>query len=499
MRMRQHKRGWRQCLFGWLTAAALLVAPAGCSRTDGPAVSLPAGSAASAASSASAASTWPSTSAATVTEATNATDTTSVPEESATTGTHSATPQGSATTTRATAATGTTTASSAATTRVTTPPRPALEGELRGVWVSYIELNKLLGKKTADEAKTVLDDLLDSCASYGINALFFHVRANSDAYYASSIFKPAASVASLIESGFDPLAYAVEGAHKRGMQLHAWINPYRIGTDESYAVGDKGDRFCKYRNTKYEQKTWYYIPTSTAAQKTILDGIREILDRYAVDGIHFDDYFYPENDDPKVGIHHEQPESFESDFNPSGSLSLGDWRRAAVDALIIQAYAITHQKPGAVFGVSPQAGAEHTRDKLYADTVKWLGTAGYVDYLCPQVYFGFEHRSSAFDKVTERWLGYKRAAGVQLYIGMGLYKTGIDDDTWAGDSGRREWIENDDIMKRQVEYLRTQPQVGGMVFYSYTYFDPVACGELQGEGLEVAKREVQNLLPLLRG
>lgn len=490
MRMLHNMRRRLKSLCCCLTAAALLGA-AGCSRPEQ--------------SASSAVVPSPTTSGATA--ARTSIETLSTAETTAgTTGLSADTTQGTTGTAAASTSAATTTAptstvpqSTSATTSTTTKTepieRPALDGEMRGVWVSYIELNKLLKGKTAAQAKQTLDELLDNCKSYGINAIFFHARANSDAYYASSIFKPAAVAAPLLQEGFDPLAYAVEGAHKRGMQLHAWLNPYRIGPDESYAVGDAKDRFSKYRNDKYEQKVWYYVPTSTAAQKTILDGIREILRQYDVDGIHFDDYFYPENDDVKIGINHDEPESFE---DKTGSLPLGDWRRAAVDALVSQAYAITHEKKGAVFGISPQAGAEHTREKLYADTVKWLGTPGYVDYLCPQVYFGFAHRSSAFDLVTERWLGYDRAPGVQLYIGMALYKTGIEDDRWAGDSGRTEWIDNDDIMKRQVEYLRTQPQIGGMVFYSYTYFDPVACGELTGEGLEVAKREVQNLLPLLK-
>ena len=138
-----------------------------------------------------------------------------------------------------------------------------------------------------------------------MNAVILHVRANSDAYYKSKIFKPVKSVQALIAGGFDPLAYAVQAAHKRGLQLHAWLNPYRIGTDESYAVGDNAKQdvwFSKFSNSQYNRRCYYYIPTSTTAQKTILDGVREIVEGYDVDGIHFDDYFYPNNSDSKIGI-----------------------------------------------------------------------------------------------------------------------------------------------------------------------------------------------------
>ena len=100
--------------------------------------------------------------------------------------------------------------------------------EFRGVWVSYIELNSMFKNKTAAQAKQSIDGMMDNCLSFGMNAVIFHVRANSDAYYQSKLFQPAASVTSLLNSGFDPLSYAVQAAHARGLELHAWVNPYRI-------------------------------------------------------------------------------------------------------------------------------------------------------------------------------------------------------------------------------------------------------------------------------
>lgn len=119
----------------------------------------------------------------------------------------------------------------------------------------------------------------------------------------------------------------------------------------------------------------------------------------------------------------------------------------------------------------------------YADVAKWMSKAGYIDYMCPQLYFGFEHQSSPFDKRVDYWMSLPRASGVKLYVGLAIYKCGIADDTWAG-SGRNEWATHNDIMKRSVEYLRAK-KVPGMIFYSYTYF-------------ESAKAETENLLPLLR-
>lgn len=359
------------------------------------------------------------------------------------------------------------TATTAAPTNPSSPPAPS---EMKGVWVSYIELNTIFKNKTESAAKLAIDQIMDNCVSYGLNTVFFHVRANSDAYYKSSLFKPAASVANLIGNGFDPLAYAVASAHSRGLQLHAWVNPYRIGSNLSYRVSgvdyfQKGDKY-------------YYVPTSAGAQKLILDGLRELTLNYAIDGIQYDDYFYP------TGLMSSSVESFEeADYAASGrKLSVADWRRAAVDALISGSYQVAHAK-NIVFGVSPSHDYNKTYSQMYADTHKWLAQPGYVDYMCPQIYFGFLHGSSPFDKMVDQWFALPRASGVQLYVGLAIYKGGIADDTWAG-SGRNEWATHNDIMKRSVEYLRAK-KVPGMIFYSYTYF-------------ESAREEAENLLPLLR-
>lgn len=351
----------------------------------------------------------------------------------------------------------------------TDPPSPPAASEMKGVWVSYIELNAMFKNKTESAAKLAIDQMMDNCVSYGLNTVFFHVRANSDAYYKSSTFKPATSVANLIYNGFDPLAYAVASAHSRGLQLHAWVNPYRIGSDLSYRISGV-DYFQK--DGKY-----YYVPTSANAQKLILDGLRELTLNYAIDGIQYDDYFYPSGMSAAV-------ESFEAaDYEASGKkMSVADWRRAAVDALISGSYQVAHAK-NIVFGVAPDHRTDMNYSSKYADVAKWMSKAGYIDYMCPQLYFGFEHQSSPFDKRVDYWMSLPRASGVKLYVGLAIYKCGIADDTWAG-SGRNEWATHNDIMKRSVEYLRAK-KVPGMIFYSYTYF-------------ESAKAETENLLPLLR-
>ncbi len=374
----------------------------------------------------------------------------------------------------------------------TVTPKPSTPQEMRAAWVSYIEINELLKScNTSEKAKQAIDKLMSRLAQCNLNTVFFHIRANSDAYYPSEIFRPAYIVKSLLEKGFDPVAYAVEAAHKNRLQFHAWINPYRIGTNKDYAVSGV-PTFSKTLNnvTRY-----YYVPTSSATQKLVLDGVREVLSRYAVDGIQYDDYFYPENTMQTSTAHDFESADYTAYLQSGGSLSVANWRRAAVDSLVSSTY-IAVKKAGRIFGISPAGNAQHTYDNLYADCFKWLSQSGYVDYLCPQLYTGFEHQGSPFDKMVEKWLSYPRHPSVKLYVGIATYKAGLKNDAYAG-TGKTEWANNTDILKRQVLYLRSK-NIAGIALYSYSYLFPDEKVGLTAENiLSVAQKEAQNLLSVL--
>lgn len=359
--------------------------------------------------------------------------------------------------------------------------------EFRGVWLTYAELNKMFEGRSVEQAKYSIDKVMDNAKSYGMNAVIFHARAKSDAYYPSTVFNEAASVKTLISEGFDPLAYAVDAAHSRGLQLHAWINPYRVGTDAGCA---------KSKDIFSVNGTYYYNPASLDVQGLILRGIQEIVNNYAVDGVQFDDYFYP----PDTGvIPVSSPASFENDEyadyqKQGGTLSIADWRRSQVDALIASACQKVHTRSGCVFGVSPRASVSQSYSQLYADVENWTEHSGYVDYICPQIYFGFENTSSPFDKELAAWAAMKRSSSVKLYIGLGLYKTGWQSDEYAG-NGKQEWAEHGDIIKRSVELIRTQKACSGMIFYSYTSFSPDSREVSFSQS--IAQQEVNNLLSVL--
>ena len=385
----------------------------------------------------------------------------------------------------------TATKTTAATTTTTTHPAPSVTGEVRAAWVSYIEYNALMqGCKTAQDAKSRIDRQLRTLADNRINTVFWHVRANGDAYYPSQYYKTAATVQKLVDGGFDPLAYAVETAHSLKLQLHAWVNPYRVGFNKNYLNAS----VTHFQDAKGR---YFYLPTDTGAQTLILNGVRELLDKYAIDGVQYDDYFYPEDLLPAATPATFENASYAAYQKSGGTLSVADWRRAGVDSLMAATYTLV-QSRGKVFGVSPSHSADKAYNKLYANTRRWFGEAGYVHYLCPQIYFGFEHSTAAFDKVTEQWLSYDRHPSVDLYVGIAMSKIGLKNDQWAG-NGKTEWATHNDILKRQVQYLR-EKGVKGLCFYSASFFEPdtATAGDFkENNDVKIAKQEIQNLLSVL--
>jgi uncharacterized lipoprotein YddW (UPF0748 family) len=329
-----------------------------------------------------------------------------------------------------------------------------------GMWISFLELDSVLEKGDVTAAETYIDTVMETCKKDGFNTVFFHVRAHGDAYYPSAVFPPAKSVRTLLEAGFDPLAYAVQSAHNQNLSFHAWINPYRIGEDRSFAQNE--DVFSA-------EDVWYYIPSSLSAQKLIIDGVRELVETYPVDGIQFDDYFYPPSVSP-------DPMPFET--VPNG-VSVKDYRQGAVNGLLSAVFQVVHIREGCLFGVSPAGNITYSAEKLYADPAWWLQYDGYIDYLCPQLYSGFENETLPFSAQAQTYASLPRAKGVRLYGGLALYKTG-EMDAFAG-KGQNEWKENNDILTRQTKLL-LDTGYDGVSLFRYAHWT--------GEKSEIRAQEI---------
>ncbi len=335
---------------------------------------------------------------------------------------------------------------------------------VRAFWLTYYEVETLYSSGVPATVRTKIDALFDELAGLGTNTVYFHVRANSDAYYDSDYFNAYTATKTLLGKGFDPFAYAVESAHARGLKIEAWFNPYRIGLDKDGTRKMCSDWFS--RTNTAGTTTYYYIPSRESVKTLIVNGVKEVVDKYDIDGVQFDDYFYP------TGTMSTSAESFEvSDYNAyknaGGTLSLEDWRRMHVSDLVARVYAVTHTRDNCVFGISPAGDHLKTYSSMYGDVYTWMKYPGYIDYIAPQLYFGFNNAYSPFTETQTEWEDLPRRKGLSMVAGLAFYKTGMVKDSNAGTAGQYEWANNNDIMSRQINQTKS---IGwdGAAFFSYS-------------------------------
>lgn len=341
---------------------------------------------------------------------------------------------------------------------------------LIGAWIYYNEIQDLLVNAHSDEEfEQSVREKISILKKYGVNTIFLHTRAFDDSFYKSNIF-PASEYCS-DKSGnlkFDVLSVFIKIGHELGVEIHAWINPYRIRKDSNIdKVAEESLAHNWYSENPNDQRLIicdngiYYNPASLEAQKRIIDGIREILDNYNVDGIHFDDYFYPD-----------ASPTIDSDFyneyvDSGGFLSLSDYRRQCVNTLVSSVYSLVKSYgKDLCFSVSPSANIDNDYNSCFADVRLWASENGYVDYLIPQIYFGFQHEQMPFEGVINEWRTLK-SDFVKIAVGLPLYKIG-QRDIYAK-SGENEWINNSDIVSRQINLILNDSNINGFVYYSASY------------------------------
>ena len=324
-------------------------------------------------------------------------------------------------------------------------PAPAAKPsgeEYRAVWISYLEWQSA-DFSSEDAFRAQMGSWFDQYAAMGLNTVLAQVRPFGDALCPSAIF-PWSSVCTGtqgLDPGFDPLAVLVEEAHARGLRLEAWLNPYRLALNDTVPGAFSADNLAAVHPEWVKQAAGgqYLDPSRQDVRDCIAAGVQEILDGYAVDGIHLDDYFYPTTD-----------EAFDAvEYAAAGTnLSLEDWRRENVNALVRQLYQLVHaggRTAGAVpLGISPQGNNDNNYAQQYSDAALWLSTPGYIDYAMPQVYWGYGYTTGsgstrfAFENITAEWLALPRAEGVALYFGLGAYRIG-DGDGGNYDHAQDQW------------------------------------------------------------
>lgn len=350
---------------------------------------------------------------------------------------------------------------------------PSASEEMRGVWVSSVYNLDYPSSPTTDpdKLKAEADEILDNCVKWGLNAVFLQVRPSGDALYKSDLFPWSkyltGSVGTAPQDGFDPLEYWVEAAHKRGLELHAWINPYRITRSKDTEWNSLPSTHPAKMNpdwvVKYSDGNYYFNPGIPEVRDLVTRGAVEIVQNYDVDGLHMDDYFYPGTDFNDAATYQKYG---------SGFSNIADFRRDSVNQLVAQLDTAVHNiDPDIQFGISPSGiwankstdprgsntnGSEHYVSS-YADSLYWIEN-GLVDYIIPQIYWEIGHKLADFATLADWWNHAVAGSDVHLYIGMGAYR--------CADNPTGVWTTTDPLFD-SLAYLENKDNVGGCVFFRY--------------------------------
>lgn len=388
------------------------------------------------------------------------------------------------------------------------PMSSGVKREVRSVWMATVwALDWPSSTSSTTAQKNEMVKYLDVLQKNNFNAVYFQVRTMSDAFYKSS-YEPWSSYLTGTrgkDPGWDPLAFVVEECHKRGMECHAWVNPYRFSTGSNWSTAQ--DQALKSAGmllayTKSDGKTTTIMnPGLESVRKRIVDVCKEIISNYDVDGLVFDDYFYPE------GIPVTSSAGDYDLWQKSGaSMTFGDWRRNNVNQMVADVYKmVQQQKPYVRFGISP-AGAACTSaavaakhgidrcpvasdwqyDGIFSDPVAWL-EAGTIDYISPQLYWKTNHKTNPFGPMTKWWSYVAKHFGRHHYASHSISFLNSSNTT-------SDWEE----IGKQVQFSRdyTENEAPGAVFYSAAY----VTGKKQsgfGEWLQVNKFQNKALTPAI--
>ncbi len=362
---------------------------------------------------------------------------------------------------------------------------------MKGIWVSTV-LNLDYPTKPTTNSETLkaeADEIIANCKDLGFNAIFLQVRPTSDAIYKSDIFPWSqyltGSQGTAPDNDFDPLEYWVNKSHENGIELHAWINPYRATRLNSGAsldnLADKNPakQHPEYM-VRYSDGNYYYDPAIPEVRTLLVDGVMEIVNNYNIDGIHMDDYFYP-------GQNFDDAASYDKFGNGENK---DDWRRENVNILIKQIHdSIENSGKDVEFGISP-SGIWANKDnnslgsntkgsesyyKLYADTRKWA-VEEWIDYICPQIYWEIGHSTADYETLAYWWADTLSGCNTKLYIGLADYKC-------DGVESSSVWYNGKAIQQQFILNKNSIPRINGEVHFRYQLIidNPQLCSIIKNE------------------
>lgn len=362
-----------------------------------------------------------------------------------------------------------------------TADTPESDEEMRGVWVSYMELSmENESSKTQKAFEDKFNEIAQKCRESGFNTLIVQVRPFCDALYKSSYF-PWSHILTGTQGEnpqYDALQIMCDICKENNLKIHAWINPYRVSSNETPKKLSDNNPYIKNSEIGIKTDNGIFLdPSNETAQQLISDGVKEIAENYDVDGIQFDDYFYPTEDE---SFDKKQYEAYIEKYGKENSMSLDNWRMQNVNTLICKVYRTIKSVDSSVeFGISPQ-GNIGNNDGLYADVKSWCTCKGFADYICPQIYFSLENPALTFEDCLDSWTSLDFDENVKLYVGLGGYKAS------NGEYDEKTWLLSDSILADEYDILRNNKSVRGFMLYSYSCLEN-----------DTAKKEINNLINAL--
>ena len=351
---------------------------------------------------------------------------------------------------------------------------------IRGIWLTYYELSNITKNcSNKNQFTENIKKVLNKIKEYGFNTVCVQVRPCADAFYNSKIFPVSKYCFENQKLIYDPLEIICKEGSKLNLNIEAWINPYRVSQNAKKQPRNDFKEFTFTLNNKI-----YFNPADEKVTDLIVSGVKEIAKNYNISAIHFDDYFYPTTDAMF------DADSYQQYKKSGGTKSLADWRRKNVDDLVRAVYdTVKAEDKNLLFGISPQGNLDNNYNKQFIDVKEWLSEDGYIDYICPQIYFGFENKTCPYEQTVEQWNNLIQN-DVQLYVGLAPYKIGLE-DTFAG-NGRWEWVNEDDLLANMVETAREEEHYRGFALFRYdSVFAPAS--DVKAE----VKEEIDNLKEVL--
>lgn len=334
--------------------------------------------------------------------------------------------------------------------------------EDRYVFISYIDYSYLKGK---DEniLKEEINKMVLNIKENNFNGIILQVRAFSDAIYYSKIFSPSLHIVNNENDKLklDMLDYFIKLSHENNIKLIAWINPYRIRSNNDISSISGNNIVNKYLNTSsVEIKNGiYFNPAKDEVLDLIIKGVLEIVKNYDVDGILYDDYFYPSKTcDLK---------DYELYKTQGGTKSLEDFRRDNINKLITKTYEkIKEIKKDVLFGISPSGNMNNNYNDEYLD-INYLIENKIIDFIIPQIYYGFDNTNLPFVNTVNSWSNLVKDTNIKFYVALALYKSGLEDK--YAKTGINEWINNNDIISKQIIVSRNTYNYEGFSIFRYDY------------------------------